>query len=107
MRVRVDQAGQHRRLAQIDHLDARRNPDLSLRTDLGDALARSEHHLLRPHLAGYAVEQAAGADGQRPRRRRALQDAAVRSDAGSLTRESPGLWRTLTWRGWRSLCQQR
>ena len=39
MGVRVDQARQHRRLAEIDHLRAGRNLDLAFRADLGDAIA--------------------------------------------------------------------
>jgi hypothetical protein len=59
--VGVDQAGQDGGLAEIDHARIRRNPDLRLRADLGDALAREQHDLIGPELAAPAVEQTAGA----------------------------------------------
>ena len=90
VRVRVDQAGQHGRLAQVDHLRARRNLDLGLRSDFGDPLTRKEHHLLRQHLAGLAVEHAAGADRDHARRwGTTLKDAAVGADARGRPRTSP------------------
>ena len=89
VRVRVDQAGQDGRLAEVDHLRSRRNLDLSFRPDFGDALARKKHHLFRQHLAGLAVEQAAGADGDHARSRRALIDAAVGADARGRSGASP------------------
>ena len=42
VRVRVDEAGQDRSLAEIDDRRARRNRDAPLGPDLGDALARDE-----------------------------------------------------------------
>ena len=77
----VDQAGQHRRLAEIDHLGAGGHLDLGFRPDLGDALAVEDDDLLRPHLAGLAVEQLAGADRRDLRRRRALVGGAVAAAA--------------------------
>ncbi len=71
--VRVDQAGQDRRLTQVDHLSSGRNLDLRLRPDVGDPLTEQEHHLLRQHLAADAVEQAAGTHRHRLRRREDIE----------------------------------
>jgi hypothetical protein len=87
--VCVDQAGQNRRLAEVDHLRSSRNPDLGLGPDLSDSVTRKNHHLFRQHPAGLAVEQASGTNRDRSRRRRALQDAAVRADARGGTRPAP------------------
>jgi len=75
--VSVDQAGQNRRLVEIDHLRSCRNLDLSLRTNLGNSITRENYHLSGQHLAGLAIEQASGADRDHSHRRRALQDTAV------------------------------
>ena len=68
VRVRVDEARQHGRLAEIDHRHAGRNPHLTFGADLRDALAGDEHDLLRQHAAADAVEQTAGANRDRTRR---------------------------------------
>ncbi len=62
----------------------------ALGPDIGDSLAREKHHLLREHLAGLAVEQTAGANGDRARRRRALLDAAIGAHAGNGSGSAPG-----------------
>ena len=87
--VGVDQAGQHRRLAEIDHLRARGNFNLALRPDIGDALAIEHHHLVGPHFAALAVEQLAGADRHDAGRRHALVGAAVGPVAGRRPRAAP------------------
>ena len=69
--------------------------DLTLRADVGDALAVHEHDLLRQHLAAVAVEQAAGADGDRARGRRTLQDAALGPHARLRAGEPPRALRRL------------
>ena len=61
MRVRVHQARQDRRRAQVYHLRAGGNAYLSFRSDVNDAFAAQHHDLFRQQLAGFAVEQAAGA----------------------------------------------
>ena len=86
VRVRVDEPGQYRRLPQVDHLHAGRNRDAPFGSDLGNSLARNKHHLVRQHLPALAVEQAAGADRDLSRSRRAFVEAAVRSHA----RRRPG-----------------
>ena len=101
--MRVDEAGQDSRLAQVDHLSSSRNPDLRLGPDVSDALAEHKHHLPRQHSAGIAVEQPADANRDRSRRRRALQHSALRSHAGPGTRESPGIGSLLARRRRRSL----
>ena len=90
VRVRVDQARQNGCRAQVDHLGVRRNLDLTLRPDFGDSIARNDHYLFRQHLASLAVEQAAGADGDESRRRRALQNPAIGTYARCCSRASPG-----------------
>jgi hypothetical protein len=61
--VRVDQSGQDRSLREVDHFGSGRNLDLSCGSNFGDSLTRKKHYLSRQHLSGFAVEQAAGPDG--------------------------------------------
>ena len=89
VRVRVDQAGQHRQAAEIDHERPRRNRDVRFRADIGNALAPNEHHLFRQHLTGLAVDETPGADRDRPGSRWALVRAAVGSDARLWTGAAP------------------
>ena len=89
VRVAVDQSGQHRRAAEVDHLRAGGNFDLRLRSDRGDALAEEKHHLIGQHLAGLAVKHVAGANGDFARGRRAQLDASVGTDAWRRTCSSP------------------
>src|SRR6267143_6482885 len=94
VRVRIDQAGQNRGLAQVDHLSSGRYLDLSLRSDVSDSLALKKHNLPGQHLASLAVEQAAGADRYHSRSWRALNNAAVRSHTRCRARPTPGSgWR--------------
>jgi hypothetical protein len=87
--MRVDQAGQHRRLAEVNHFSARGNLDFPLGSDLDDSLTGNKHYLFRQHLAGLAVKQAAGADSDRSSSRSAFIDAAVNSNARRWTRSAP------------------
>ena len=78
MRMRVDQAGQDRGLAQVNDSSSRRNLDLTLRSDIRDSLAQKKHNLVRQHLAVLAVKQAARADRDNFGRRRTFIGANVR-----------------------------
>jgi hypothetical protein len=91
VRMGVDHSRQHRRLAEIDHPGAGGNLELRLRPDIGDALALQQHHLLRQHLAGLAVEQLAGADRHHLRRRHTFIGGAVGSVARRRARAAPRL----------------
>ncbi len=94
VRVRVDQAGQHGGLAEIDHLRVRRDLHLRLGPDIGDALALQHHHLVGQHLAALAVEQAAGADRHHAGGRCALKGATFRPEARLCSGSSPGSGRS-------------
>ena len=89
VRVRVDESGQHGCLAQIDHRHAGGNADLSLGTDIRDALAGNDHDLLRQHLTGGAVEEPPGANRHRSRGRRTRHDVAFGIHARRWTDEAP------------------
>src|SRR5207248_2215296 len=78
VRMRVDQSGQNRSLAQVDDSSSRRNPDLALRSDISDSFAQKKHDLVRQHLAVLAVKQASGADRHNFGRRRAFVGANIR-----------------------------
>src|SRR5262245_17573838 len=92
MGMRIDQAGQDRRMAEVDHSNSGRNFKLRLRSHVGDSVASKEHHLFGQHLAGLAIKQAAGAHGDDFRRRWALVIAATgRTQAGSWASPAPRL----------------
>ena len=57
MRVAVDQSRKHSGIAEVDHLRASRNFDLSRRPNIDDALALDDHNLIGQQLAGLAVNQ--------------------------------------------------
>src|SRR5262249_19798246 len=60
MGMRIDEAGQDRRPAEVDHSNSRGNFELRLRSRVGDFVASNEHYLFGQHLAGFAVKQPAG-----------------------------------------------
>ena len=90
VRMGVDQPRQHRLARQVDDLGACGNPHLRGGPDLADALAVDQHHLVGQHLAGVAVEQAAGADRDRARRFGTFQRAAVDPETRLRTCAPPG-----------------
>ncbi len=90
MRMRVDEAGKHRGVGEIDDPHPGRDGDPSFGTDLGDAFAAHDDHLLDEHLDGDAVEQPAGPDGDARMRRRALVYPAPRAHTRRVAGHSPG-----------------
>ena len=93
--MRVDETWQKCGLTEINDWNTRRYPDLTLRSDIGDALTHDEHYLFGRHLAADGVEEAAGTNGNGWGRRGTLQDAPLGIDAGPGPSESPGLGRAL------------
>src|ERR1035438_9749291 len=87
--VRVDQARQNGRIAEIDYSRAHRYLDLRLRTDLCDALTGQNDRLPDQQLASFAVEQTSCANRNYTCRGWALQDAAFRADAWDRPRPAP------------------
>jgi len=63
MRMRVNQAGQNRRLTEVNHARPSRDLDLTLGPYVHDSIALDEDELFAQHPAGLAVKQAARADG--------------------------------------------
>ncbi len=89
VRVRVDQAGKHGRLAQIDDGSAGRNFDASLRSNRRDSFARKDDDLVFQHQSALAVEQVSGADRHGSRSGPALLHSAVGPDTRDGPRASP------------------
>ena len=67
MVVRVDEPGHHRHPRQVDHARARRNRDVG--TDVANARAFDEDHLIGEDAAAFRIEQPAGANRRHLRRR--------------------------------------
>ena len=73
VRVHIDEAGQHRQPAQVDHLIARLRRRCAGRRDGCDAVAADDDGLRVEGLAGVHIEQMAGADEGSCRRRGGLR----------------------------------
>src|SRR5262249_44855125 len=77
VRVRIDQTGQDRRIAEIDHANSSRNANLTIGTDIGDFVAIQQYDLLCEHLSGLAVEETTSPDGDRFGRRRTFVETEI------------------------------
>ena len=61
--VPIDQPRQHRCLAQVDHLGTSRNLHTSRRSDIRNAVAPDEHHLIGNIGSRFRIEHPAGPNG--------------------------------------------